>query len=788
MATKGIKLGSLFVEIGSDLSGYKKGSAAVKGDLVDISGRAQKVGAAMSVMGAATVAALGVATAKASTFNTALAEINTLGVENLGAIREAILEVAQTYGGDLVTNAKAAYQAISAGASEAQVPQLLANAAKAATAGVSDLTTAIELGTSISNAYGKSLDNVNQVYDEAFIAVKNGVTTFGELAASMADVTSVAAPLNVSSAEAFAAVSALTKAGNSTSKSVTRLAAAMAAMLRPSEKAKQVAGALGLEFDAQAIKAKGLAGFLDELGDSLSDKNLTEPKVIKALDELGVSAKDVEGILGELFGSQEAIGAVLTLTGSQAQEFTKTLDEMGTATGATDAALQKFIDANPGQAFVEMKATIAALTVELGEQLLPIAVDFARWLTDAALRMIEFTKTHPAATKGLVILAGALGSLATAAGAVIGLLGTVGVGMIGFSGGAGIASAAAGTLVAALTGPAGFVLAATAAIATIAVLIAELEKLDKAKRTQVQSEKQAAESIEKTWEVLKQRGAIFDEEAVKLMTINEQLQIQSQLNKELIEQEMERAGLAQQKDANAQAEAEALDYMQGLREQQNRALEEHATLTNVEAEAMGQAAQNAAAYAGEVQGAGSNLLTLTNNSKLSQTETKNLTTITNESIPAHQAVAETLRIQSAQFKANTDAVKANTEAKRENAGAGEGSGGSDQSFANGGIVKGYAGGGVIDSMLALVGERGPEIANLPVNTRIHTNAESKRSISEGIRQAITGTAMPGGAFHFHGGINGGILDPVEFMRTAVRDFEHTLGRRLMVEKALTGKQ
>ena len=52
-------------------------------------------------------------------------------------------------------------------------------------------------------------------------------------------------------------------------------------------------------------------------------------------------------------------------------------------------------------------------------------------------------------------------------------------------------------------------------------------------------------------------------------------------------------------------------------------------------------------------------------------------------------------------------------------------------LAEGGVVKGYAGGGETDARMVMVGERGPEVAFLPVGTRVVSNAEAKGAIRDG---------------------------------------------------------
>lgn len=454
-----IDIGDAILFFKGDSTGMDKAMASVEGNVkgsmeASIAG-AQKAGLAMTAFGAATTGALGVAVAKATDFQSTMAEVNTLGVEDLGALSDAVKDVSVAYGLDLTDAAKATYQAISAGASEAEVPKLLENAAIAAKAGMTDLTTAIELGTSVTNAYGGSLSDVNDIYDQAFISVKNGVTTFEELSSSVGKISPLFNAAGLSSQEMFASITALTKAGINTAESVTGVKAAITGIIKPTTEASEIADLLGFDFSATGLKAKGLKGFLDELGTAIRDRG---PELAEQQKQLGLTIEQFGGTSEELkvlkrqyenledvsedqltmmaamFGSVEGLNAVLALTGSSAEAFGATLEEMNTTTGATNAAFEKFKEASPQFAFDQLKATLAALTVEVGEALLPILLDLTRAVVPVIKSTLEWMQAHEGLTKTIVVLVGSLGVLATAFGPILVMLPGV-VSMFGLLGG-----------------------------------------------------------------------------------------------------------------------------------------------------------------------------------------------------------------------------------------------------------------------------------------------------------------------------------------------------------------
>lgn len=265
-----INLGDALLSLGVDSSKLQSGldsaGLRVNGIMNSISKNAANIlGAGFIAAGTAITGALVAATSRAMEFQKGMSEIATLGVQDLDALGDSIKDVASRYGQDLTLSVKAAYNAISAGAKESEVPYILEEAAKAATAGVTDLNTAVKLGMQTMNAFSGSVTDVSQVYDAAFTAVKMGVTTFEELASSVGKLSPIWNAAGLSMDEMFVSIAALTKQGLSTSEAITGLKAAVTSIIKPTQDAEAAAHALGIEFDSTALSTKGFAGLLDDV-------------------------------------------------------------------------------------------------------------------------------------------------------------------------------------------------------------------------------------------------------------------------------------------------------------------------------------------------------------------------------------------------------------------------------------------------------------------------------------------------------------------------------------------
>lgn len=356
------------------------------------------VGMAFTAAGAAITGALGLSVRTAATFQNAMAEVNTLGIKDLGALGEAVKSVSMDFGLDLLDAVKATYQAISAGATEAQMPKLLAESAKAARAGISDLTTAIGLATSVSNAFGLSLDDVNKIFDQAFIAVRKGVTDFSQLGSTLGQLSPIFAAAKLGTDEMFASVAALTKGGMQTSIAVTGMRAVVASVIKPSGDAAKAAAELGIKFDLQALSAKGLQGFLQEVARATNND---------------------AAAMSRLFPSVEALQSVLALTGAQAGEFDGILRAMEGSVGATDEAFKNFAEGNTVFPWEKLNTTVSVLAIEIGDVLIPIAKQLLDAVTPIIRRVLEWVKANPELTKGLVIAAAAMGGIMLALGPLL---------------------------------------------------------------------------------------------------------------------------------------------------------------------------------------------------------------------------------------------------------------------------------------------------------------------------------------------------------------------------------
>lgn len=265
-----------------------------------------------------------------SEFETGMAKVNTLfsgTKEQFAGLQDEVLKLSSAYGISAVTLAEAAYSAESAGVATENLGEMMDNAAKLATAGFTDVDTALSATAKTMNAYGiegkKAMDKVSKV----LIQTQNlGITTVGELGASLANVTPTAAAMGVSFEQVGAAMSQLTAAGVPTAQATTQLRAAMTELGKAGTKADKAfrEAAKNTEYAGLSFREAMEAGA--DLGDVFG-------LMQEYADGAGLSMVD-------LWGSVEAGNAAM-LIASDVETFNSNLAAMATDADVVGEAYDK---------------------------------------------------------------------------------------------------------------------------------------------------------------------------------------------------------------------------------------------------------------------------------------------------------------------------------------------------------------------------------------------------------------------------------------------------------------
>ena len=386
------------------LDGVKRSAVGAEAQLDRTSRSARAIGRAFTIAGAAVVASAAAFAARSipayRAQNAALAEVSTLiegTVEEIEALDNASQRFAAQFGGSATQQVEAFYQAISAGVGDVEdATDFLASANVLAQAGVTDITTSVDALSSALNAYASEGLSAAEASDILFSGVRAGKTTLDELGSSLGNVIPIASSVGVGLDEVVAATAALTTQGQSTSIAVTGIRQVLASVLKPTKEAADLAAELGIEFDVAALKSKGLADFIADIAERTGGS---------------------QEALAQLFGSVEALNAVLALTGDAGDVLDSTLADIAVSAGITQEAAEK-VGQSLDQRLNRQLAILSNAGLRVGEALLSVLVPALEAVTSA------FQNITPFIEGATVVLAGLVASQIPAAATAIGTLAT----------------------------------------------------------------------------------------------------------------------------------------------------------------------------------------------------------------------------------------------------------------------------------------------------------------------------------------------------------------------------
>lgn len=400
-------------ETNTSLSGFTQAAEKI-GKFGDA---ATSAGKKLLPVTAAITAAGGASAKMAMDFEDAMAKVNTIADTTevpLSELEKAILDLSNQTGISSEEIASNVYDAISAGQKTGDAVNFVSNSTKLARAGFADAGSALNVLTTIMNAYGLEASEVNRVSDVLIQTQNLGKTTVGELSSSMGKIIPTAKANGVALEQVAAGYAIMTSNGVATAESTTYMNSMLNELGKSGTKV------------SDTLKEKTGKSFLELMqeGASLSD----------VLQIISDSAKEQGLAFGDLWGSAEAGKAGLILLGDSAAAFNGTLEQMQNSTGATETAFGK-LNTNSytiQKALNQLKNTAIELGSAIMSVLAPIIMAltekiqaFTTWfsgLSDGTKKMIVIIAGIVAAVGPVLII---IGKIATGISAVMSLAGMI---------------------------------------------------------------------------------------------------------------------------------------------------------------------------------------------------------------------------------------------------------------------------------------------------------------------------------------------------------------------------
>ena len=441
-------IGEFVAKIGADMGGFEKGVDSADKQMGSLASNFAKhrkaIGIGMTAMGGAILGGLGMMVKGAAEFEAGMREVNTmmgLGQEEFQAFSKDVLKLSKDMGINAVESTAALYQAISAGVPKENVLTFMEVASKAAIGGITSTETAVDGLTTVINAFKIPVEDSKKAADIMFATVKAGKTTFEELSASMFNVAPIAAATGIGFDEVSAAIATMTKQGFPTAQATTSIRQAIVALQKPTKEMGEMIRSLGYATGEAMIAELGFGKTLDTLRSATGGSN---------------------EMLMKMFGSVEAGGAVLAMTGANAASFTADLDAMRAATdgvGASTAAFNE-VELGASRQLEKAKESIKAVAIEIGGTLLPQLTPLIEKVGVVVGKISAWMEKNPELVGTIVKIVAVIGGLLTVLGPLMLILPglTAALPLLG----------AAFTL---MLGPVGLIIAAIAGLIAIGVLV-----------------------------------------------------------------------------------------------------------------------------------------------------------------------------------------------------------------------------------------------------------------------------------------------------------------------------
>lgn len=355
----------------------------------DVAGKMQKIGAGM--------VGLGVVSAKAFLdFDEEFKKVLTIADESevsFDKLRKGALKTAKDYNVAAGETANALYQIQSSGISTSDSLTVLEHTAKLSKTGLTDMSTAGDILTTIMNTYGLSIDEASKVTDKLIITQKVAKTTVGEMGNDFGKVAGLAGTAKIPFEEVGAALAVMTQKGLKTDESLTSIRGILTSVIQPTKEASEAAEKYGIDLSLSSLQAKGFGGFLEDI------------------------VKKTHGnqeAMTAMFGNVRALNGILMLTSQEGMaKYSENLDEISNSTNATAEAFEKISDSK-SEKFSKALNELKIAAIEAGEKFSPFIVLLSKFLS--VLSKIP---------KETVVVITAIGGLLLTAGTVLKMLDSI---------------------------------------------------------------------------------------------------------------------------------------------------------------------------------------------------------------------------------------------------------------------------------------------------------------------------------------------------------------------------
>ena len=417
-------------EAGAKIEEYGGKVEGVGKKLMPVSGVAAATGTALTKM--------------AWDFEDGMAKVSTIADTTevpISDLEKQIKQLSDSTGVEAGEIAENVYNAISAGQKTGDAVNFVSKATDLARAGFAETGDALDVLSTIMNAYGLEASEVDKVSNDLIMTQNLGKTTVAELSSSMGKVIPTAKSTGVNLDELCGAYAVMTSNGVATAETTTYLSSMLNELGKQGSTAAN-AFAAGTEH----IKEGGLTmAEAMEQGWSLSD-------VLSVLDEQAAASGTS---INNMFSSAEA-GKAANILWDNAEKFNGAVEEIQGSTTATSDALGNLETSGHKTeiAINQIKNAGLEFGQTISAMLAPALQKLAEYIRNAKEKLDGMDDGQKQAIVTIGLIVAAIGPALVIIGKVITAVGTVATGvgsLVGFVGGT-VVPLITGTIMPALSG------------------------------------------------------------------------------------------------------------------------------------------------------------------------------------------------------------------------------------------------------------------------------------------------------------------------------------------------
>ncbi|EIJ0739846.1 TPA: phage tail tape measure protein [Clostridioides difficile] len=298
----------------------------------------RKVSNAAKIAGVGIVTGIGAGLVSASKagaeFETAMTKTSTMfgdtkvDTENLN---NKVLELSKNTGIAASSIGESLYNALSSGIPVTEdmgsAMDFMTKNAKLSKAGFTDIDTALTATAKVLNAYKMDVSETDRVHKVMMQTQNKGITTVGELGATLAQVTPTASAMSFSFEQVGASLANMTAQGTPTAQATTQLNSLLAEL-----------GKTGTVANKSLLDATKGTKYAGKSFKELMQAGVPLNEILNLMDG---SAKKNKKSLIDMFGSIEAGKAALALSGQNSEQYTNNLKAMSTQANVVSSAYAK---------------------------------------------------------------------------------------------------------------------------------------------------------------------------------------------------------------------------------------------------------------------------------------------------------------------------------------------------------------------------------------------------------------------------------------------------------------